>query len=56
MGRTPQPPPIASVVPTVCSAAKVKIEAVMAYAKWYILAMFVVLMAVTFLPWMALVQ
>jgi tripartite ATP-independent transporter DctM subunit len=55
LGIGQQTPPVASVLLTVCSAANVKIEAVMAYAKWYILAMFVVLMAVTFMPWTALV-
>ncbi len=53
LGIGQQTPPVASVLLTVCSATGLKIEAVMRYCKWFILAMFVTLMIVTFMPWTA---
>ena len=35
---------------TVCSTCEMKIEEVMKYVKWFLLAMFIVLMIVTFVP------
>lgn len=54
LGIGQQTPPVASVLLTVCSTTGLKIEQVMTYAKWFILAMFCVLMFVTFSPWTAL--
>lgn len=54
LGIGQQTPPVASVLLTVCSAANVRIEQVMRHAKWFILAMFIVLMAVSFTPATAL--
>ena len=39
---------------TVCSAAGLRIEQVMGYYKWFILAMFVTLMIVCFTPFTAI--
>ncbi|MEM8647702.1 MAG: TRAP transporter large permease subunit, partial [Pseudomonadota bacterium] len=50
LGIGQQTPPVASVLLTVCSATGLKIEEIMGYCKWYILAMFVTLMTVSFLP------
>ncbi len=50
LGIGQQTPPVASVLLTVCSATNLKIEQVMGYGKWFILAMFATLMAVTFIP------
>ena len=50
LGIGQQTPPVASVLLTVCSATGLKIEQIMGYCKWYILAMFVTLMTVSFLP------
>ena len=50
LGIGQQTPPVASVLLTVCSVANVRIEQVMRHAKWFILAMFVVLMTVSFVP------
>lgn len=50
LGIGQQTPPVASVLLTVCSATGLKIEEVMTYCKWYILAMFVTLMIVSFTP------
>lgn len=50
LGIEQQKPPVASVLLTVCSATGLKIEEVMGYCKWFILAMFVTLMIVSFLP------
>ena len=53
LGIGQQTPPVASVLLTVCSATGLKIEQVMGYCKWFILAMFVTLMIVSFSPWTA---
>ena len=53
LGIGQQTPPVASVLLTVCSATGLKIEQVMGYCKWFILAMFVTLMIVSFTPWTA---
>jgi len=50
LGIGQQTPPVASVLLTVCSATGLKIEEVMGYCKWFILAMFVTLMIVSFVP------
>lgn len=50
LGIGQQTPPVASVLLTVCSTTGLKIEQVMGYGKWFILAMFVTLMIVTFTP------
>jgi tripartite ATP-independent transporter DctM subunit len=50
LGIGQQTPPVASVLLTVCSTCGVKIEEVMKYVKWFLLAMFIVLMIVTFIP------
>ena len=54
LGIGQQTPPVASVLLTVCSATGLKIEEIMGYCKWYILAMFITLMTVSFLPQTAL--
>jgi len=54
LGIGQQTPPVASVLLTVCSTTGLKIEQVMGYGKWFILAMFVTLMIVTFTPATAL--
>ncbi|MCB1886307.1 MAG: TRAP transporter large permease [Rhodocyclaceae bacterium] len=54
LGIGQQTPPVASVLLTVCSTTGLRIEQVMGYGKWFILAMFVVLLIVTFLPVTAL--
>ena len=53
LGIGQQTPPVASVLLTVCSATGLRIEEVMGYCKWFILAMFITLMIVSFSPWMA---
>ncbi len=53
LGIGQQTPPVASVLLTVCSATGLKIEEVMRYCKWFIVAMFVTLMIVSFMPWTA---
>jgi tripartite ATP-independent transporter DctM subunit len=55
LGIGQQTPPVASVLLTVCSATGLRIEQVMGYVKWYILAMFITLMIVSFIPITALV-
>ncbi len=50
LGIGQQTPPVASVLLTVCSATGLKIEEVMGYGKWFILAMFATLMVVCFVP------
>lgn len=54
LGIGQQTPPVASVLLTVCSATGLKIEEVMGYCKWFILAMFITLMIVSFIPQTAL--
>lgn len=54
LGIGQQTPPVASVLLTVCSATGLKIEEVMTYCKWFILAMFVTLMIVSFTPMTAI--
>ncbi|MEL7543859.1 MAG: TRAP transporter large permease [Pseudomonadota bacterium] len=54
LGIGQQTPPVASVLLTVCSATGLRIEQVMGYCKWFILAMFVTLMIVSFAPATAL--
>lgn len=48
LGIGQQTPPVASVLLTVCSVTGLKIEQVMTYGKWFILAMFVVLLVVSY--------
>ncbi|SON56666.1 Neu5Ac permease [Hartmannibacter diazotrophicus] len=50
LGIGQQTPPVASVLLTVCSSTGLKIEQVMGYCKWFILAMFITLMIVSFVP------
>ena len=50
LGIGQQTPPVASVLLTVCSTTGLRIEQVMPYCKWFILAMFVTLMIVSFTP------
>ncbi len=50
LGIGQQTPPVATVMLTVCSTTGLKIEQTMSFAKWFILAMFVVLMVVTYIP------
>ena len=50
LGIGQQTPPVASVLLTVCSATGLRIEQVLGYGKWFILAMFAVLMVVSFVP------
>ncbi|MBR9884899.1 MAG: TRAP transporter large permease subunit, partial [Oceanospirillales bacterium] len=54
LGIGQQTPPVASVLLTVCSTANVRIDHVMRYCKWFILAMFVTLIVVTYVPATAL--
>lgn len=54
LGIGQQTPPVASVLLTVCSATGLKIEEVMGYVKWFILAMFITLILVSFMPITAL--
>ena len=54
LGIGQQTPPVASVVLTVCSTTGIKLHEIMRYNKWFILVMFIVLMAVTFIPSTAL--
>ena len=54
LGIGQQTPPVASVLLTVCSASNLRVENVMGYGKWFILAMFVTLMIVSFVPATAL--
>ncbi len=54
LGIGQQTPPVASVLLTVCSATGLRIEEVMGYCKWFILAMFITLLIVSFTPWTAL--
>lgn len=54
LGIGQQTPPVASVMLTVCSTTDLKIEQVMAYAKWFLVAMFLVLLFVSFVPATAL--
>lgn len=54
LGIGQQTPPVASVLLTVYSATELSIEDVMSYSKWFILAMFIVLMIVSFIPATAL--
>ncbi len=54
LGIGQQTPPVASVLLTVCSTTGLRIEQVMGYGKWFILAMFIVLLVVTFMPVTAL--
>ena len=54
LGIGQQTPPVASVLLTVCSATGLRIEEVMRYGKWFILAMFAVLLVVSFTPATAL--
>ncbi|MBV1788669.1 TRAP transporter large permease subunit [Marinobacterium sp. D7] len=54
MGIGQQTPPVASVLLTVCSTANVRVDHVMRYCKWFILAMFVTLIVVTYVPATAL--
>lgn len=50
LGIGQQTPPVASVLLTVCSTTGLQIEQVMGYCKWFILAMFITLMVVSFIP------
>ena len=50
LGIGQQTPPVASVLLTVCSATGLRIKQVMGYGKWFILAMFITLLIVSFTP------
>lgn len=50
LGIGQQTPPVASVLITTCSIAKVTIQEVFRYLKWFILAMILVLILVTYVP------
>ncbi|SJN54936.1 TRAP transporter large permease [Vibrio ruber] len=54
LGIGQQTPPVASVLLAVCSTTGIKVNEVMRYGKWFILAMFVTLMIVSFVPATAL--
>jgi C4-dicarboxylate transporter, DctM subunit len=54
LGIGQQTPPVASVLLTVCSVANVRVDHVMRYGKWFLVAMFVTLMIVTYTPATAL--
>ena len=55
LGIGQQTPPVASVLLTVCSATGLRIEQVMGYCKWFILAMFITLLVVSFIPQISLI-
>lgn len=50
LGIGQQTPPVASVLLTVCSTTGAKVNEVMKYGKWFILAMFITLMLVSYIP------
>lgn len=50
LGIGQQTPPVASVLITTCSVAKLSIAQVFRYLKWFILAMILVLILVTYIP------
>ncbi|AWN15706.1 TRAP transporter large permease [Salinisphaera sp. LB1] len=50
LGIGQQTPPVASVLLTVCSINEVKLQNVLRYTKWFLLAMFCVLLVVTYVP------
>lgn len=50
LGIGQQTPPVASVLITTCSIAKLGVQQVWPYLKWFILAMIIVLVLVTFIP------
>ena len=50
LGIGQQTPPVASVLITTCSIAKLSIQQVFKYLKWFILAMILVLILVTYVP------
>lgn len=50
LGIGQQTPPVASVLITTCSVAKLTIAQVFKYLKWFILAMIIVLIFVTYIP------
>ncbi len=54
LGIGQQTPPVASIALTVSSITGLKIQEVLAYNKWFILIMFLVLMAVSYVPVTAL--
>lgn len=55
IGIGQQTPPVASVLLTVCSLAKIDIPAVWVYLKWFLLASIVGLLIITYIPWFSLV-
>ena len=50
-----QTPPVASVLLSACAVSGAKVGEVMRYNWWFILAMFLVLQIVTYVPWVSLV-
>jgi len=50
LGIGQQTPPVASVLITTCAIAKMSIHQVFGYLKWFILAMLIVLVLVTYIP------
>ena len=55
IGIGQQTPPVALVLLTVCSIAKVDIPTVWHYLKWFLIASIVALMIVTYIPWFSTV-
>jgi TRAP-type C4-dicarboxylate transport system permease large subunit len=55
IGIGQQTPPVASVLLTVCSLAKIDIPTVWAYLKWFLLAAIAGLLIITYIPWFSLV-
>lgn len=53
VGIGQQTPPVASVLLTTCSIAKVTIPAVWKYLKWFLLASVVSWMFITYIPWIS---
>jgi len=49
-----QTPPVASVLLTACAVSGCKVAEVMRYNWWFILALFIVLQVVTYVPWLSL--
>ena len=55
IGIGQQTPPVASVLLTVCSLAKIDIPTVWVYLKWFLLAAIAGLLIITYIPWFSLV-
>lgn len=54
VGVGQQTPPVASVLLTVCSLAKIDIPTVWVYLKWFLFASILALLLVTYIPWFSL--